>query len=90
MEAPASGGTRALSRGLIRSLAILALSGVALAACDEDNGGGGGGDGDGVSQGIDTLGADFVEVFNQDPNDDPIDADSVDLRLNSRIEPFDP
>jgi hypothetical protein len=57
------------------------LGAIALAACDDD---------DSTSQGIETLGDDFVRAFNQDPNDEPLDASELTLTLTPTIEPFDP
>ncbi|MFZ5962171.1 hypothetical protein ACOXXX_04400 [Thalassococcus sp. BH17M4-6] len=68
--------------------AVLLTSGLLLAACD--GGGGGGGGGGGVVQGIATLGQAFVNAFNLGPNDEPVDAQSVDLVLTPTEEPFNP
>ena len=54
---------------------------VGLAACEDDNL---------TAKDIETLGDDFVQAFNQDPNDEPLDASERDLTLNPTIEPFNP
>lgn len=63
----------------------LALVAVAMltVACNDDN------DGGEVSQGVDTLGSDFAEAFDADPNDEPINAQDVDLEVDPTIDPFD-
>jgi hypothetical protein len=63
--------------------AALALSLLAVAACD---GGGGGGSVSGIA----SLGADFVRAFNQNPNDTPLDAQAVSLTLTPQATPFNP
>ncbi len=62
----------------------LALGGLGLllAACDDDNGS--------DRSGIESLGSDFVNAFQADPNSTPVDAQDVDLTLTPTIEPFDP
>lgn len=76
---------------MTKHLAILLIGTLALAACDDDdgngNGNGGGGGGGGLT-GIETLGEDFVRVFNQDPNDEPIPIDEITLTKTPSIEPF--
>lgn len=67
---------------LPRAVVLLVVGALALAACDDDD--------DATAQGIDTLGDDFVRAFNQDPNDEPLDASDIDLTLTPTIEPFDP
>jgi hypothetical protein len=66
---------------LPRAVALLVVGALALAACDDDGS---------TAQGIDTLGDDFVRAFNQDPNDEPLDASELTLTLTPTIEPFDP
>jgi hypothetical protein len=43
-----------------------------------------------MSQGITSLGSDFVRAFNQNPNDMPIPLDDVTLIQTPTIEPFNP
>ena len=68
---------------LIRNAGIGLFAIAALVACDNatDNQ---------VSQGIASLGSDFVRAFNQSPNDTPIPLDDVNLVLTQDIEPFNP
>lgn len=63
-------------------VAGLVLGAVLLvAACDRDT----------VAQGISSLGSDFVKVFNQNPNDEPIqDVQNLNLTLTPTKEPFNP
>ena len=61
------------------ALSLLLVGAIALAACDSN-----------VRRGIDTLGKDFVRMFNQDRNSEPVDAQSVDMTLTPLIEPFNP
>jgi hypothetical protein len=63
-----------------RALGVAILGTLALSACDEDSI---------MRQGIDSLGADFVEAYNQDPLDDPLDASALTLTLTPLDEPFD-
>ena len=64
-----------------RPLLILFAGGLLLAACDEDRT---------TNKGcIDGLGSDFARAFNQDANDEPIDASGIDLSSTPRVEPFD-
>lgn len=69
---------------LPRAAVLLVVGALALAACDDDDGN------EMMSQGIDSLGSDFVRAFNQDPNDEPLDASDLTLTLTPTIEPFDP
>ena len=55
-----------------------------LAACD------GSSSGDDDVSGIDTFGSDFVAMFNADPNDEPVDAQSIDIAVNLTADPFNP
>lgn len=55
--------------------ALLIAGALVVAACDES----GNDDDDDSAQGIETLGSDFVAAFNADPNDEPFDAQDVDL-----------
>ena len=71
------------SRNLIRNASFGLLAMVALVACDNATGGQ-------VSQGITSLGSDFVRAFNQNPNDTPIPLDNVTLIQTPSIEPFNP
>jgi hypothetical protein len=64
-----------------RAAVLLVVGALALAACDDD---------DSMAQGIETLGDDFERAFNQDPNDEPLDASELTLTLTPTIEPFDP
>ena len=67
-----------------RFLLVVGVLGVALvlAACDK---------GGSVTRGINSLGNDFVRVFNQDPNAEPVqDVQSLNLRMTPRLEPFNP
>ena len=63
-------------------LALLGTSALALAACDDS-------DGPDVTRGIDTLGDGFVEAFDRDVNDEPVDVDTVSLTVDPTGEPFD-
>lgn len=63
------------------SIALAAMLALA-AACDDDND-------TTVTRGVDSLGSDFVRAFNADPNDEPVNAQDVDLELTPRVEPFD-
>ncbi len=65
-------------------LTIVIASSLFVAACDE---GGGGGD---DAQGIETLGSGFVNAFNQNRNDTPVNAQSVNLTLTPQQQPFNP
>jgi len=61
-------------------LALVMIAAVAvLAACDNA-----------PLRGIASLGKGFVQAFNQDRNDTPVDASAVELRLTPGIEPFNP
>lgn len=66
---------------LTLSLALVATTALA-AACNDD------GD-DIASRDIDSLGPDFAAAFNAGPNDEPVDAQDVDLQLTPRLDPFD-
>ena len=61
------------------ALSLLLVGALALAACDSN-----------VRRGINSLGKDFVRMFNQDRNSEPVDAQSVDMTLTPLIEPFNP
>ncbi len=63
-----------------KSFALLLMGGLVLAACEDNP--------VAVTQGIDSLGSDFVSAFNADANDDP--ADDIALTLTPDAEPFDP
>ena len=69
----------------LRAPALLVVAALGLSACDDN-----GNDGGSSADGIDTLGGDFVQAFNQDPNDEPLDASDLDLTLTPSVEPFDP
>jgi predicted small secreted protein len=60
-------------------LSVMLTGALGLAACDSP-----------AVAGIDTLGKSFVAMFNQDPNSEPVDAQSVELALTPEIEPFNP
>ncbi|WP_152461442.1 hypothetical protein [Roseivivax sp. THAF30] len=66
--------------------ALLIAGALVVAACDES----GNDDDDDSAQGIETLGSDFVAAFNADPNDEPFDAQDVDLELTPGLQPFNP
>lgn len=68
---------------MIRTTGYALLAAVTLVACDSATGGQ-------LSQGITSLGSDFVRAFNQAPNDEPISLDNVNLVLTPTIEPFNP
>ena len=69
------------SLGAGRALLILVAGGLLLAACDDDGS---------TNKGcINSLGPDFVRAFNQDANDEPLDASELDLTLTPNAEPFD-
>lgn len=68
--------------GLPRSLVLLTLGALALAACDDN--------GTVNKRGINGLGDCFVDAFNRDRNDEPIDASGCDLTLTPTVEPFNP
>ena len=73
----------AITKGpLLRAVLALVLGTAALAACDDDS--------NGTRGGIASLGSDFLRAFNQDPNDEPLDASDLELRLTPRLEPFNP
>lgn len=64
---------------------IAGLAGALLvAACD------GSSSGDGEATGIDTFGSAFVAMFNAGPNDEPVDAQSIDIAVNLTADPFNP
>ena len=61
------------------SLSFVLISLIGVAACDSS-----------PARGISTLGKDFVRMFNQDRNSEPVDAQSVKMTLTPYIEPFNP
>lgn len=61
------------------SLSLVLISLIGVAACDRS-----------PTRGIATLGKDFVRMFNQDRNSEPVDAQSVKMTLTPYIEPFNP
>ena len=63
---------------MLRYISLLGMT-LALVACDTNR-----------ANGIDTLGPDFVRAFNQNPNDEPLDASELKLRLTPEREPFNP
>lgn len=65
-------------------IAVLSAA-VLVAACDSSDSG----DDDSAS-GIKTLGDAFVAMFNADPNDEPVDAQSVNLTVDPTADPFNP
>ena len=60
---------------------LLAATAFVIAACDDDSI---------LNEGINSLGADFVRAFNKDPNDEPFDAQDINLTMTPEIEPFNP
>lgn len=54
-----------------------------VAACD------GLGSGNGAA-GITSFGSSFVEMFEADSNDEPVDAQSIDIAVNLKSDPFNP
>lgn len=60
-------------------LSLLLVAAVGLSACDGNS-----------IRGINSLGKDFVRMFNKDRNSEPVDAQSVRMRLTPYIEPFNP
>jgi len=68
----------------LRSNVIYGLAGALLvAACD------GLGSGNGAA-GIASFGSSFVEMFEADSNDEPVDAQSIDIAVNLTSDPFNP
>lgn len=61
------------------TLSLLLIGAIGLAACDSSS-----------PKGINTLGKDFVRMFNKDRNSEPVDAQSVKMTLTPTIEPFNP
>lgn len=65
---------------------IAVLLGVSLvAACD-----GGGGDDGNDATGIASFGKAFVAMFNANPNDDPVDAQTINIMVDATADPFNP
>lgn len=62
------------------SIALAAMLAL-VAGCDDND--------TNVTRGVDSLGSDFVRAFNANPNDEPVNAQDVDLELTPRVEPFD-
>lgn len=60
-------------------LSLLLVAAVGVSACDNNG-----------PRGINSLGKDFVRMFKMDRNDEPVDAQSVKMRLTPYIEPFNP
>ncbi|OWU84697.1 hypothetical protein ATO6_10115 [Oceanicola sp. 22II-s10i] len=78
MTIPAVGRLSGRTRIAAGALGALLL----VAACD---------DGGSVSDGINSLGSDFLRVFNQDPNAEPVqNVQSLNLALTPMKEPFNP
>jgi len=74
---------------MTRKLNLAVLGSVLLiAACD--GGGGDGGGGGGKLLGINSLGQAFVDAFSLRRNDTPVDAQSVNLVLTPKAQPFNP
>lgn len=68
-------GRKTVALGLIGALLF-------VAACDDN---------DTVTRGINSLGVDFLRVFNQDRNDEPIqNVQDLNLKLTPNQEPFNP
>ena len=61
------------------TLSLLLIGVIGVAACDRAS-----------PKGINTLGKDFVRMFNKDRNSEPVDAQSVRMTLTPLIEPFNP
>lgn len=70
------------------TLKLKLLAGIAgsllLSACDSSEGG------DGTAQGIESFGSAFVAMFGAGPNDEPVDAQSVDIAVDLTGDPFNP
>ena len=60
-------------------LGLVLVMTLALAGCD----------GSSVTRGINSLGLGFVRAFNAQPNNDPVDPDTIDLKVDPTGEPFD-
>ncbi len=64
---------------------IAGLAGALLvAACDGSDSGG-----DQANR-IDSFGSAFRAMFNADPNDEPVDAQSIDIAVDMTADPFNP
>lgn len=66
----------------LKPIAVIAGA-LLLAACDSD------GDDD-RSKGVANFGPAFLAMFNADPNDDPVNAQSIDIMVDPTAEPFNP
>ncbi|HKK98045.1 MAG TPA: hypothetical protein VJ928_07665 [Marivita sp.] len=56
-----------------------------VAACDSSDS-----DGDDTASGVDSFGSAFRAMFDADANDEPVDAQSVDIAVDATAEPFNP
>lgn len=55
-----------------------------LVACDSSD------SGDDTATGIDSFGSAFRAMFDADPNDEPVDAQSIDIAVDLTADPFNP
>ncbi|KIN74996.1 hypothetical protein Z945_2894 [Sulfitobacter noctilucae] len=65
--------------------AALMTSVLLIAACDDSDNAGGE-----EATGIDTFGAAFRAMFDADANAEPVDAQSINISVNSTADPFNP
>lgn len=68
----------------LKIIAVLAVS-MIVAACDSSDS-----DDDDTASGVESFGSAFVAMFAADPNDEPVDAQSVDLTVDPTADPFNP
>jgi hypothetical protein len=65
---------------MLKKITFLMFGAAFVVACDNNS----------ANSGINSLGSDFVRAFNQDPNDEPLDASELTLAMTPTREPFNP